>query len=251
MAADGRLPNCRLCGECVAACPTGARQMVGREMSVEDVMAEVLKDRLFFEQSGGGVTFSGGEPLGQPGFLLRLLEACHAAGLHTAVDTCGVAPLEDLLAVARHTDLFLYDLKHVDPQKHESCTGQSNESILANFEALGRIHGNIWVRVPVIPGVNDDSTAMVALARVAASVPGVARVSLLPYHKIGTHKGHGPQSDREKEAREKGTGAFCAKHPEDRPAKMSQSPVREPTTETLDAAASHFRAEGLCVDIGG
>lgn len=221
-AADGRAP-CRACGACVAACPTAARQMIGRAMTVDDVLATILEDRIFYDQSGGGVTFSGGEPLAQPEFLESLLRACRAAGVHTAVDTCGHASEEALLTAARYTDLFLYDLKLIDPQQHAAETGQSNQRVLANLAALGRLGANIWIRVPLVPGVNNDDESLAALARVAAATAGVSQVNLLPYHTLGTYKG--------------GRSRF--------------SEVEACPVAAVAAAASHFEAAGLRVCAGG
>jgi pyruvate formate lyase activating enzyme len=179
---------CLLCGACVAACPAGARKLVGGQMSAAGVLREVMKDRIFFDQSGGGVTFSGGEPLAQPEFLKRLLEACRARGVHTAVDTCGHAPREHLAQVAPLTDLFLYDLKTMDDQQHWEYTGVSNGLILGNLEWLGRAHENIWLRVPLVPGINDAPAQLAGMARFAASIPGIKQVNLLPYHQTGAAK---------------------------------------------------------------
>jgi pyruvate formate lyase activating enzyme len=187
-AAPAASPQCIRCGACVDACPSEARQMLGQAMTVDEVLAEVLQDRVFYEESGGGVTFSGGEPLGQPDFLRELLRACHASGISTAVDTCGYAPWEQLAAVAPFTDLFLYDLKTIDDKRHVEYTGVSNKLILSNLKALGRIHANIWVRVPIVPGFNDDAAALEAIGRFAAAVPSVRQVNLLPYHETGANK---------------------------------------------------------------
>ena len=184
----GDRADCTVCGTCVDVCPTEARQVVGRSMTVDEVLTEVLKDRVFYDESGGGVTFSGGEPLSQPEFLLAALEACHAEGIHAAVDTCGYAPRETLLAVADLTDLFLYDLKATDDKVHRKYTGVSNERIIENLEALGREHGAIWLRVPVIPGVNDCTENFAVTGKLASSIPAVRRVSLLPYHAMGNGK---------------------------------------------------------------
>jgi len=180
--------HCLLCGACADTCPTEARQMAGQEMSVEEVVEVVLKDRIFYDDSGGGVTFSGGEPLRQAGFLRAALEACRFRGLHTVVDTCGLASAEDLLSVAEVTDLFLFDVKMMDDDKHRRYTGVSNHQILANLEALGRTAQRIWLRVPVIPGVNDDVENLEVTAKLAASIPSVERVCLLPYHPLGESK---------------------------------------------------------------
>jgi pyruvate formate lyase activating enzyme len=180
--------ECRLCGACVEACPTGARQMSGRSMTVEEVLAEISKDTVFYDDSGGGVTFSGGEPLMQREFLRVLLEACCARGIHTAVDTCGYAPFESFEVLAPVTNLFLYDLKFVDDSRHIQYTGVSNDLILENLRSLGKIHSRIWIRIPIIPSVNDSPGQMEAMAHLAASIPGVEQVNLLPYHATAIHK---------------------------------------------------------------
>ncbi len=162
--------------------------MIGRRMSVQEVLAEGLKDRLFYDQSGGGVTFSGGEPLMQPGFLKEALEACKSEGLRTAVDTCGYASPEHIMSIAAHTDLFLYDLKFIDSDKHLWYTGVSNALILKNFILLARSHGNIWLRIPVIPGLNDDDEHLAEVSRLVKTTGGVRRVNVLPYHRTGVEK---------------------------------------------------------------
>jgi len=196
-------PECALCGTCAAVCPAEARQIVGRSMTVEELLAEILRDRLFFDDSGGGVTFSGGEPLSQPDFLAAVLEACKAEGVRTAVDTSGFCRREDLLRVAPWTDLFLFDLKQMDDGRHRELTGVSNRRILENLAALadavaasgsvsaetrGGGEDRIRIRVPVIPGKNDDPENLAAVARFVASLPGVRRVDLLPYHPHGLGK---------------------------------------------------------------
>jgi len=156
--------KCTLCGACVEACPTEARQMIGRRMRVEQLVAEVLKDRIFFDESGGGVTFSGGEPLMQPEFLAQVLRACRAEQVHTALDTCGYAERDQLLELAGMCDLVLYDLKCLDDRRHQQQTGVSNQGILDNLEALAEQHANIWIRVPLIPGLNDQPEELEAMA---------------------------------------------------------------------------------------
>jgi pyruvate formate lyase activating enzyme len=189
---------CLRCGACVTVCPAGAREIAGREHTVAEVLAEVRRDRVFYEESSGGVTFSGGEPLLQHEFLCEMLDACREEGLHTAVDTCGFAPREQFAAVAERTDLFLYDLKIVDPEQHAAAVGVSNEWILANLRALadgsaaagaspdGR--PRIWIRVPIVPGITDDAANLAAIAELVAGLDRVERVDLLPYHRLGAEK---------------------------------------------------------------
>ncbi len=143
---------------------------------------------MFYEQSGGGVTFSGGEPLSQAEFVFACLESLNARGIHTAVDTCGLVDRDVLLRAARLADLFLFDIKHADEASHAEWVGAPNDRILANLESLARVHAEIWVRVPLVPGVNDDTENLRRTAALAASLPGVRRVSLLPYHELGEDK---------------------------------------------------------------
>ncbi len=180
--------RCRFCGKCIAACPSQARQMAGHETTVPDLLQEILRDRMFYEQSGGGVTFSGGEPLAQPEFLRAILRTCKAQDLHTAVDTCGLASTDDLLAIAPLTDLFLYDVKIMDDSRHRRFTGASNSLILQNLRALSQVHGQIWIRVPVVPGVNDSKDDLQAIAHFVSRLSGIRQVNLLPYHRIGLAK---------------------------------------------------------------
>jgi len=157
-------------------------------MTVPEVLEEVLRDRVFYDESAGGMTLSGGEPLLQAEFAAALLRACRAADLHTALDTCGFAPRETLLGLAPWVDLFLYDLKAWDDTVHRRHTGVSNTAILENLAALAATHDDIWVRVPVIPGINDEAADWETAANFLASLPGVRQVNLLPYHALGTHK---------------------------------------------------------------
>lgn len=162
--------------------------MAGREMSVAEVLREVLADRIFYDQSGGGVTFSGGEPLSQFPFLKCALEACREQGVHTAVDTCGHAPREQILAIAPLTDLFLYDLKLMDEARHLEQTGISNRIILENLRLLARSHKMIRIRVPIIPGVNDSEEDIAEMGRFVASLEATREIELLPYHQMGLVK---------------------------------------------------------------
>jgi pyruvate formate lyase activating enzyme len=180
--------DCLVCGDCAAACPSGAREMIGRTVSVTDVMREIAKDIIFYDQSGGGVTFSGGEPLQQPDFLKELLMACRRKMIHTAVDTTGFARAETLLDISRYTDLFLYDLKLMDSRLHKKYTGVPNELILQNLRQLAECHDAIRIRFPFIPGINDDLDNIRETGRFVASLPGKQTVHLLPYQKMGTDK---------------------------------------------------------------
>ncbi len=187
---EGALRHCILCGACVASCPSGARELAGKSISVEGLTAEILRDRIFHDQSGGGVTFSGGEPLMQPEFLRAVLEECRRCGIQTAVDTCGYCAPEHILGIAPFTDLFLYDVKFMSEDEHIKYTGYSNLPILENLASLGQVHRNIRIRIPVIPGINDDDDQFEEAARFIASVSSIRQVDLLPYHKIGIAKFH-------------------------------------------------------------
>ena len=181
-------PDCLRCGACVEACPTGARTLLGRRLTVAEVLEQVCADRLFYEESGGGLTVSGGEPMLQFEFLHALLAAARAQSLHTALDTCGFGPPEQLLQLLPLVDLFLYDLKLMDERRHLELTGVSNRLILDNLRLLAEHQACLWLRIPIIPGVNDTPAELDAIARFAARLPGVQQVNLLPYHATGRTK---------------------------------------------------------------
>ena len=188
--ADSASPaGCTTCGACVEACPTGARELVGHEVTVDALVALVERDRIFYDESGGGVTFSGGEPLLQPEFVLEAAASCRASGIHVAVDTCGHADPDALLAVAREADLFLFDLKTVDEEAHRRFAGVANDLILSNLERLAAVHPRIIVRFPLIPGVNDDDATVREMGALLASFR-LTRVDVLPYHRAGLAKYH-------------------------------------------------------------
>jgi pyruvate formate lyase activating enzyme len=180
--------RCALCGACVQVCYAQAREMVGRKVTVAQVMAEIEQDVAFYDESGGGATFSGGEPLAQGDFLLALLRACGAREIHTVVDTCGFATWETLDRVREHVDLFFYDLKLVDDARHIKFTGVSNGLILKNLRTLASHAHDIVLRVPIIPGVNDDAENVRQIGTLAASLPHLERVDVLPYHHIALDK---------------------------------------------------------------
>ncbi len=180
--------RCRLCGACTEVCPTNAREIVGREVSVEDVLNEVEKDRLYYDESGGGVTFSGGEPLAQSEFLLALLRACGERDLHRTVDTSGLAPIKTVIEVAEHTDLFLFDLKVMSPERHQQVTGVPVQPILDNLRALDQRGQALRVRVPMIPGINDDPDNFAAMNSFLGTLSNVSQVDLLPFHLSARNK---------------------------------------------------------------
>jgi pyruvate formate lyase activating enzyme len=180
-------PECARCGACAEACVAGARQVVGRRRTVSEVLAQCERDVIFYDESGGGVTVTGGEPLSQPEFAEALLAGCRERGIRTALDTCGFARRETALRVSRYADLVLFDLKLLDPAAHLKYTGVPVEPILANLEALIEAGRNIIVRVPLIPGINDSPENIEALADRLRRL-GLRRIDLLPYHKIGADK---------------------------------------------------------------
>lgn len=175
------LDRCVVAGACAEACPSEARQIVGRRYTPEEVVAEVVRDRVFFDESGGGVTFSGGEPLLQWSFLLETLELCGRQGLHRAVDTTGASSPDVLMKVARHTDLFLYDLKVMDPARHREVTGTPLRTITNNLVRLLSAGARVWIRIPLVPGVSDGDNLDHA-ATFLEGLDGVEAVHLLPFH---------------------------------------------------------------------
>jgi pyruvate formate lyase activating enzyme len=180
---------CTLCGKCAEVCPTLATEMSGRYRSVDELLGIIEKERPFFDQSGGGVTFSGGEPLQQSGVLVELLEACGRRHIHRAVETSGFAKTETILRVAKCTDLFLYDLKMMDPDLHRRYTGVDNRLILDNLRVLAESGATIHIRIPLIGGINDDHDNLTATAAFVAGLAGPRKiVNLLPFHDIARGK---------------------------------------------------------------
>jgi pyruvate formate lyase activating enzyme len=179
---------CQRCGACAEVCYSEARQMVGKPMSLPEVMIEINQDLTFYEGSGGGVTLSGGEPLFQKDFALAILKACREQDIHTVLDTCGYASWQAFEQVAPFVDLFLYDLKAIDPVKHLQYTGQSNERILVNLERLSRSGASLLVRIPVIPGLNANEFEMKQIGEYLSTLPQPPPVELLAYHNIAEAK---------------------------------------------------------------
>jgi len=178
--------KCNLCLACAEVCPTGAISVSGRYVTVEEVVKEVERDGLFYQNSGGGVTLSGGEPLCQWEFALQLLKECKGKGIHTALDTCGYAPWKVMEKVLDYTDLVLFDIKHMEAEQHRKGTGKSNKLILNNARRTAA-KVRTWLRVPLIPGYNDSEENLKKIARLGLEI-GVEKVSLLPYHLWGRPK---------------------------------------------------------------
>jgi pyruvate formate lyase activating enzyme len=219
---------CILCGKCAEVCPTKAIEMSGKPMSVSEFMEVIEKEKIFFDQSGGGVTFSGGEPLFHAEFLITLLENCGKRGIHRAVDTAGNVTEKIILDVAKHTDLFLYDLKMMDSALHKKWTGSSNELILNNLSLLASIGANIIIRIPLIAGINDTVENISQTVQFIAGLAGEKKeVHLLPYHAIAQHKylKLGKSDDFET--------------------------LQEPDSETIQRVIEQFESVGIKASVGG
>ena len=181
------LEACRLCTDCAPACPADARRVAGRDMTQSEILREIERDRIFFDESGGGVTFSGGEPLSQPGLLESLLATCRERRIHTVIETCGAAPRATLLRVAALAGLVLYDVKLLDAARHHEYTGASNRNILENLAALLAGGANVVVRIPLVPGINDRPEDIREFRDYFAIVRPM-RLDVLPYHRAGVEK---------------------------------------------------------------
>jgi len=180
--------KCLQCGRCTDVCLAEACEMAGRELTVNQVMAEIEKDMVFYDESVGGVTFSGGEPLAQPDFLFALLKACRDRQIHTVLDTSGFSTWKVLDRIRHHVDVFLFDLKLMDDEKHRMFTGVSNRTILKNLLALSSAGHRIRIRLPVIPGITDDTGNVSAIGVFAAGLPFIPPSDLLPYHHFAVAK---------------------------------------------------------------
>ena len=187
------IKKCIKCGHCAGKaggdnCPTGARETIGYEITPADLMKELNKDLLFYEQSNGGVTFSGGEPLYQAEFLLEVLKACKTDYINTAIDTSGFCDTEAIIKAAETANYFLYDLKFIDSEKHEKFCGGPNEIVLKNLEHISQSRAKIFIRIPVIPAINDDLPEMRGIFNFIKGLKNIEVVHLLPYHNIQTDK---------------------------------------------------------------
>jgi pyruvate formate lyase activating enzyme len=218
---------CETSLQCTAVCPSGAWEQLGRQVTPGELMQEVLKDRAFYEESGGGITCSGGEPLQQADFLREFLRLAKGSGLHTAVDTCGYAKSEDFEGIFPYTDLFLFDLKLMDDLCHRQATGVSNRLILENLQWLSVQGAKVCMRLPLIPGVNDDADNLQAMQEFLRTKTHYRRVDILPYHATAAAK----------YARLGMVNPLQA--------------VQQAASQTVEAIAGQFRQAGFEVHIGG
>jgi pyruvate formate lyase activating enzyme len=178
--------KCNNCLECARVCPAKAIELIGHYMTVEEVMKKVEADRTFYENSNGGMTVSGGEPLVQPKFVTELLKKCQEKGIHTTLDTTGNAPWQNIESILEYVDLVLQDIKHMDTGMHKKGTGVGNELILENAKRIAK-RKRIWIRMPLIPGYNDSEVNIKKVAEFASDI-GAEKVSVLPYHELGSSK---------------------------------------------------------------
>ncbi len=182
------LEKCNLCGRCTLFCPQEAREICGKEYTVREVFREIIRDKTFYDNSNGGVTFSGGECMLQIDFLAEILKACKENGIHTAVDTAGNVPYEHFEKIIPYTDTFLYDIKCISEDLHKKFTGVSNAKIISNLKKLSKsFKGKIVVRIPLIGGFNDEDSEIFKINDFLSQI-NISNVEVLPYHKMGLHK---------------------------------------------------------------
>lgn len=179
---------CKECGACAEQCYAESLEAVGKTATVSEIMEEVLKDKAFYENSDGGMTVSGGEPLAQPEFTVALLKEAKTQGLHTAVETCGFASEDVFKSVAEYTDLFLFDWKITNSDLHKQYTGVPNEKILSNLELANQMGRQIVLRCPIIPSVNDTDEHFKGIADLANRLENVIGIDIEPYHPLGNGK---------------------------------------------------------------
>ena len=183
--------DCIGCGQCVEACIPDALKIAGEQVPISELLEYVEQDRAFYDQSGGGVTLGGGEVTSQPEAAINLLQACKQEGLHTAIETCGYTKKETILRFAEYVDLFLFDLKHIDPDRHFELTGVRNEMILENLEELIMKRNHVKVRMPMLKGINDSDAeirGVIEFLKPFREFKNFEGIDLLPYHKLGVNK---------------------------------------------------------------
>ncbi len=189
--------RCIAAGDCVAVCYAGALELVGKRMAADEVMAEIEQDQIYYDNSGGGMTLSGGEPLLQKEFSLDLLKQCRENDIHTALETCGYTSFEHLQSLLLYTDLVMMDIKHMDSARHKAATGASNERILDNAQKLAETQIPLWFRIPVIPDFNHSPQAIAAISKFVAGliakrknrgIDAEIRLELLPFHQMAADK---------------------------------------------------------------
>ena len=180
--------NCIACGKCAETCYASSLEMAGKKMSAEEVMADVIKDKTFYDNSGGGMTLSGGEPMLQFDFTYELLSLAKKNGLHTCIETCGFAKSESFKKIAPLVDIFLFDYKESDPVRHKEYTGVSNELILSNLHMLDSLGAKIVLRCPIIPTLNDRAEHLISIAHTANSLKNILEINIEPYHPLGSGK---------------------------------------------------------------
>ena len=179
---------CRLCLRCTEVCYAESKHVVGDDISVDDLYCEIEKDRVFFSRSGGGVTFSGGEPLAQPDFLYEIAKKCHDSGIHVMLESCGYAAFDRFEKVLPYVDAMYFDVKHIDPEIHRAATGFDNRLILENLRSIADYGIQIIVRTPVIPGYTDSVSNIRGIAELIRAIPGIRDYELLAYHDLGESK---------------------------------------------------------------
>ena len=179
--------QCNNCLKCADVCGAKAKEVIGMEVTIDELIEIVERDRIFYKNSGGGITVGGGEPTAQSDFVSAFLYTCRALNISTSIETCGFVTWDEMEKTARHADMVHFDIKHMDSKKHHMLTGVGNEIILENAEKLGA-YKDIIIRVPIIPGMNDDTSNLIKTIGFASRLPKLTRVELLPYHNLGEGK---------------------------------------------------------------
>ncbi|MGH4123247.1 MAG: trans-4-hydroxy-L-proline dehydratase activase [Clostridium sp.] len=218
--------KCTLCGKCSDFCLSNARELVGKDITVKNLMKEIIKDEVFYEESNGGVTFSGGEPLMHADYLYNTLKICKDKGIHTTVDTSGYASWEQFEKIVDKVDLFLFDIKHMNNEKHIKYTGMENTIILENLKNLSGKGSTIYIRLPLIAGINDDDENIDATVNFLSKL-NIMHVNLLPFHKMGMDKYR--RLNRS----------------------YKLSGMEKPRDEVIDKIADKFKNAGIKIIIGG